>query len=151
MALAINTEIGNKYGIAINEGNLGSIYGEKYNYPKAMEYTIKAMTIQRAIGDKEGVARGLSNIGEIYIKLKKLQLAKSYLDSSVSLSRNIGANDQLENNYNSLSYLDSLTGNYLAAYTDYKKYIAYRDSMVNDENTKKTVQTEMNYECKASA
>jgi len=148
MALALNTEIGNKYGIAINEGNLGSIYAEQNNYPKAMEYTVKALTIQRAIGDKEGIARDLSNIGELYIKFNKYPLAKSYLDSSIALCTLIGAIDQLENSYNSLSYLDSLTGNYKMAYADYKKHIVYRDSLLNDANTKKTVQTEMNYEFK---
>ena len=48
--------------------------------------------------------------------------------------------------YNNLSALDSATGNYKSALNNYKYYILYRDSLINEENTKKTVQQTMQYE-----
>src|SRR6185437_6185447 len=39
-----------------------------------------------------------------------------------------------------------ITANYKAAYQHYKLYIAYRDSLNNEETKKKTLQTSMQYE-----
>ena len=36
--------------------------------------------------------------------------------------------------------------NYKQAYEHYKSYVLYRDSLINEENTKKTVQAEMQYD-----
>ncbi len=48
--------------------------------------------------------------------------------------------------YLGLSQLDSITGNHKQAYRNYKKYIVYRDSLVNEEASKKSLQAKMLYE-----
>ena len=45
-----------------------------------------------------------------------------------------------------LQLLDSAQGNYKQALEHYKLYITYRDSLFNAENTKKIVQSQMQYE-----
>jgi len=42
--------------------------------------------------------------------------------------------------------LDSAKGDFKQAMVDYKMYIVYKDSLVNKENAKKTVQIQMQYE-----
>ena len=42
--------------------------------------------------------------------------------------------------------LDSATGDWRNAFDHYKLFVSTRDSMYNEENTKKTVQTQMQYE-----
>ena len=48
--------------------------------------------------------------------------------------------------YYYFSVFDSATGNYKSALSNYKLYILYRDSLINEENTKKTIQQSMQYD-----
>jgi hypothetical protein len=49
------------------------------------------------------------------------------------------------NGYRDFSRLDSAMGNYPGAYSKFKMYIVYRDSLVNEGNTKKITQSQMQY------
>ncbi|HXB12070.1 MAG TPA: SpoIIE family protein phosphatase, partial [Bacteroidia bacterium] len=86
------------------------------------------------------------NIANVYLKEKKLGQSKSYYDSALTLSKSIGKKDHIELDYKGMAAFDSTIGNYKIALEDYKYYIVYRDSLINETNTKKTVQTEMNFE-----
>ncbi|MGP8214785.1 MAG: tetratricopeptide repeat protein [Bacteroidia bacterium] len=145
-ALAIEQEMGDNSGIARNLSNMGVIYYDEGNYSMAQEYYFKALAIEKGIGNKDGVALNLGNIGIIYTKQKRYKQAIAYLDSSLRFSEGTGDKDVIKSAYKGLAELDSATGNFKTAYDDYKKFIAYRDSLINEANTKRTVQAEMNYE-----
>ncbi len=145
-SLAIDEEIGDKIGIAANLGDIGNVYVGQNNYTKALEYDFKALALDREIGDKNGVGRNFGNIGAIYTMLNNYKLSKIYLDSGLEFSKGIGEKESVKNIYYGLSRLDTTSGDYKSGLEDYKKYIIYRDSLVNEANTKKTVQAEMNFE-----
>jgi serine phosphatase RsbU (regulator of sigma subunit)/tetratricopeptide (TPR) repeat protein len=159
-ALAIYEAIGEKDGIALNLGNIGSIYNswgilasQRNNsvsadslWKKALEYDYKALNLEKTIEDIRLISYCYSDIGSIYCREKKMPLAKAYIDSSINLAKSIGEKDAILSTTEVLYFYDSAAGNYKMALEDYKKYIACRDSLVNEANTKKTVQEEMNYE-----
>jgi hypothetical protein len=64
----------------------------------------------------------------------------------LSLAKEIGNMDDIKLSYMYFSSLDSLEGNFRSAYANYKLYVAYRDSVTNEENTKKMVEAQMQYE-----
>jgi tetratricopeptide (TPR) repeat protein len=144
-ALAFNREIENKNGIANNLDNIGIIYFNQGSYINALEYYNKAVIIFRELGDKNGIAAYLGNIGDVYTKQQKYKQAKIFLDSALTLSKNIGEKEEIKNTYRSIATLDSATGNYKVAFENYKSYITYRDSLINETSAKITTQTEMNY------
>ena len=157
-SLKIREEIGDKTGIAIAYNNIGLIYSEQGNWPDAFKNHFAALKIREELGDKKGIANCYINLGEINTKLKNYTEAKNYLDYGLSLSKEIGAKDAIKDSYKNLAVLDSATaaspltplqkrGEYWKdAYLHHKLFILYRDSLVNEENTKKTVQTKMQYE-----
>jgi tetratricopeptide (TPR) repeat protein/serine phosphatase RsbU (regulator of sigma subunit) len=145
-ALSMDKELGDKEGIAVNLGNMSSIYQIQRNYSKVVECSSMALKIDEEIGNKSGIAINLCNMGNINIKQKNYKQARIYLDSSLSLSKNIGSKENIKESYDKLSDLDSTTGDYKSAIEDVKMYIIYRDSLVNEANTKKSVQAEMNFE-----
>ncbi len=145
-ALSMDKELGDKEGIAINLCNMSNIYEIQKNYPKVVESSSMALKIDEEIGNKLGVAMNLGNLGNIYIRQKNYKIAKEYLDSALSISKSIGAKENIRAVYNKLVDFDSATGNYKAGLQDAKMYIVYRDSLVNEANTKKSVQAEMNFE-----
>ncbi|MEP7169928.1 MAG: tetratricopeptide repeat protein [Bacteroidota bacterium] len=145
-ALKLKEEMGDKYGIAICYNNIGGLYEKQSNYPDALKNHFAALKIKEEIGDKEGITGSYINLGVVNIKLKKYTEAKQYLDDGLSLSKEIGSKDDIKESYSQLADLDSATANWKEAYLHHKLYILYRDSLVNEENTKKTVQTQMQYE-----
>ena len=145
-ALSIMQDLGDMDGIATNLGNIGDIYSNLGEYKKALEYDFKAMNITRKLGEQGLLAVNLIDVGNLYRYEKEYSLAKVYYDSAMVLAKKIGETDQIRDAYGSMADLDSATGNYKAEAENYKKYIIYRDSLQNEANTKKLVQTQMNYE-----
>jgi serine phosphatase RsbU (regulator of sigma subunit) len=145
-ALTMDKELGDKEGIAINLCNMGNIYEIQHNYAKVIECSSMALKIDEEIGNKLGIAMNLGNLGDINVKQKNYKVARVYLDSALSISKNIGAKENIKAVYDKLSNLDSAIGNYKSSLNDVKMYIIYRDSLVNEANTKKSVQAEMNFE-----
>jgi len=145
-ALSMTIALGDKDGVSSNYQSIASIYARHKNYPKALEYDFKALAIAREIGDKNNMSLDLANIGDIYTAQKSYTLAREYLDSSFTIAKNIGEKEDIKGIYFLFSVLDSCTGNYKATYDDYKAYIIYRDSLINDANSKKTMQSQMNFE-----
>src|SRR6185312_13719873 len=77
---------------------------------------------------------------------KKYNEAMAYTDKAMVLANELGSKLILKSCYEGKALLDTALGNYASAYTNYKKYIVYRDSLVNEDNTKKIVSEQMKYE-----
>ncbi|HXP50282.1 MAG TPA: SpoIIE family protein phosphatase, partial [Bacteroidia bacterium] len=146
IALELYRKTNNKDGVAINLGNLGIIYEDENNLAKALGCNFKALALYKEIGDNSGIAYTLIDIGSIYTKKKNYNAAQKYLDSALDASRKIGSKLYIQLTYGYRSTLDSAVGNDKASLEDFKNYIIYRDSLVNEANTKKTVQSQMNYD-----
>jgi tetratricopeptide (TPR) repeat protein len=145
-ALKMDEELGDKSGQSGITGNIGNIYAGQGNYPKALEYDFKALKMSEELGDKYSIASFTGNIARDYTKQKNYKQAKIEFDSTLILSKKIGAKDIIRDDYSGLAMLDSATSNYKAEIDDYRLYILYRDSLINEANTKKSVQAEMNFE-----
>ncbi len=145
-ALEIRKEMGDDHEIAISYGNIGLINHEQGNYTEALNYYLKGLKIQNEIGDKDGIASSYEYIGSIYIKLKDYNKAREYFNDALDLNKEVGNVSGISESYSGLSALDSLTGNYKSSLANYQQYITYRDSLINEDNTKKLVQQQMQYD-----
>jgi tetratricopeptide (TPR) repeat protein len=121
-ALKMEEELGRKNGIAAEFSNIGNVYAKLSHYPKALEYFFKALKTDEELGNKSKIAINLGNIGTLYIQTGKFKEAEEYLKRSLAISDSIGALDRIKDAELSLSQLNS------------------------EENQKKQVRTEMNYE-----
>ena len=146
VALKLSEELGDKYGEIPTLNSIGIVYAEQGNYAEALKNFFAYLRIAEEIGDKGGMANCFNNIGLDYIKLKKYSDASRYLNKGFSLAKEIGSLIFIRNSYWILSQLDSAQANFKQAFENYKMYITYRDNLVNEENTKKTVQIQMQYE-----
>ncbi len=156
-SLSISEIIDEKQGIEIALGNIGGLYMDIYQYDKALAYLQKSLVISQKMGNKEAVSVKLYNISSLIaekadslssVSQKKAEYKKAlfYLQRSSALSNEINDRRGSMLCYQSFSKLYSALDNDLEALVNYKKYIALRDSLFNEENTKKTVQLEMTYE-----
>jgi tetratricopeptide (TPR) repeat protein len=144
--LKISEETGDKKVIATSLYNIGIIYKNQGNYPEALKNYLASLKISEQLGDKKGIAYYLNNIGNVYTRTGKAEQGKKYILQSLELSSEIGTLEIMMNNYLFLSQADSALGKHQSALENYKQYIIYSDSMLNEENTKSTIQQQMQYE-----
>jgi two-component system NtrC family sensor kinase len=145
-ALKIEEEIGDAQGIALSYENIGLIYMHQNDYNKALKYLLAYLKSSEEIEDKSSIADAYINIGNVYTKQKKNNDAALYLNKGLLFAKEVGSLDYIKAAYNGLAKLDSVQGNFKQALVHYELYISYRDSLFNEENTKKLVQSQMQYE-----
>jgi tetratricopeptide (TPR) repeat protein len=145
-SLKIAEEIGYKRGIGDSYFHIGLLYFQQKRYDKALENYFVSLKIQVGVNDKQAVAFTYCSIGQVYVFNGKIKEGNTWLEKSLTLSNEIGSKESAKMAYAALSHADSIIGNYKGALDNYKLYIALRDSLVNEDNTKKIVQQEMQYE-----
>ncbi len=146
-ALKISEEIGDKNSIALCHNNIGEIYRAQGNYPEAKKNYLASLKIKEEIGDKVGIRRSYVNLGDINLTLGKFSEAKKYLDDALSLAKEIGSKEGFTICYASLAELDSAVGNYKQAFEYHKLSSLYKDSMLNETNSRQL--NEMNSQYKS--
>jgi tetratricopeptide (TPR) repeat protein len=146
MALAIKQRSNDKYSIANSYNNMGSAYVNLNRIPEALDYLHKSLRLREEISDQYGLAACHINIGNIYTKLKDPAKAGQHLKKALQLSLRTRSLDGLRGSYEGLSQMDALKKDYRSALRHYQLYIIYRDSLLNEENTRKSVQAQMQYD-----
>jgi len=144
--LKIREAIQDKAGMAISHLNIGIVYMMQQNYVEALKNMFAALKIQEELGDKSGIASSYSLIGDCNTKMKKYLEAEESLKKGLILAKEIKNIEVISGIYESLAKLDSAQGNSNKALANYKLYITYRDSLLNNENIKKTVSMQMNHD-----
>ncbi|MES2762762.1 MAG: tetratricopeptide repeat protein [Bacteroidota bacterium] len=169
-ALRIQLEIQDKQGIANSYNNIGIIYDIQGNiakkedkkdsalsrYGRSLNLFFDALKLREEINDVEGITTSLAHIGGLYNNLagfypgkeaaKRYQLAEDYCFKALKLAKE---NEDLNNIKEASMHLSNIydnTGKFTDALKYYRNFISARDSLLNEENTQKTVRLEMTYE-----
>lgn len=145
-SLALHKEVNNKRGMSNNIGNMGNIYEAEKNYAKALECYEQSIDIAKANGLYSNIGIYIGAKGQVFTKLGRYKEAHKCLDSSLAILKQVGAKSDIGDEYAYLATLDSAEGNYKGEIENYKKYIAYRDSLTNEATTK--AQMNLEYEQK---
>ncbi|MBL7701771.1 MAG: sensor histidine kinase [Ferruginibacter sp.] len=139
--------IGNIYKkqgeVALSSGNKDSA---RFFFEKSLlSYSISLKGYTDAT-DKSGLPEAYTNIGKVYLLLKNATQASHYINTGLKLSVRDNNMENLKESYYCLSQLDSMQANFKSAYQNYKMYIVYRDSLVNEEGIRKSENYKLQYE-----
>jgi signal transduction histidine kinase len=157
-AIEIKEEIGDVASIGRSYLNVGDIYflfahdktlsAHKRDSLLAEARTNfeKALVALERIGDKQTMAGTYNNLGLLFVAKKNPKLAREFTLKGLALATEVGSPDDIKSSYNGLAVVDSMTGDYKSSLAHYKKFIEYRDKLVNKENTQKTLQARMDFE-----
>ena len=145
-SLKIRKEINDINGIAGSHSNIGLVYSMQGNYKKALDNSFAALEIIERANDKLLEVNAYVNIGELYLKINQLDKAEQYLSKALIIAEKTGSHNAIGMTYDFLSQLNIARSNYKKALEYYKTYISYRDSISNEETTKKIFKTEMKYQ-----
>ena len=145
-ALKIYEERKDMLGAAQEFSNMGGIYEMLGNYPKAIENQTAALKMAQKIGDINDFAGPLIQLGSLYTELHKTKEAHYYLDSALRIGLRLNSKGDIGLYYGKLTLLDSVEGNYKAAFQHYRLFIVYRDSIDNEETKTESLKIQMQYE-----
>jgi tetratricopeptide (TPR) repeat protein/anti-sigma regulatory factor (Ser/Thr protein kinase) len=145
-SLAINETLGNKRGIANGLNSMGIIHGRVSHYSQALEYLQQSLRLYEQLGDKYGMSVASMEIGGVYRKapdgfLIERGIAPStryarvlvFQKRALQLATEIGAIDKQAFAWEELSNTYAGKRDFPRALEAFKKCVALRDSIMNDE------------------
>ncbi|HEY5772268.1 MAG TPA: tetratricopeptide repeat protein, partial [Chitinophagaceae bacterium] len=144
--LKLSQEIGDKVGIGFDYNNIGVTFINLKKYDEALENLFTGLKIRKEIGEKRSIINSYMNLGNVYYEMKIYSEARQFLNEGLSISVGAGLKDRTREIYRGLQKVDSAGGSWPEAYNNYKLFVTYRDSLVNEENAKKAVRLQMQYD-----
>lgn len=147
-ALTLTQQLNDTSDLAESYANIGACLIEQEQYTEALKYLFIADTLYKVINEQENMLIVYFNIGHVYLEMKRPKDALQWLQKGLNLAKEIGDadNPNLADFYKDLAQTNEMTGNYKAAYENYRLYKICNDSLFNEENTMKATQAEMQYE-----
>jgi tetratricopeptide (TPR) repeat protein/two-component sensor histidine kinase len=146
ISLKIFEEIGDLNNLARAYHNVGSVYDEQDNFTEAFRNYFTGLQICEKNNFPFQISASYSNIGNLLIKQRKFSEASNYLSKGLSIAKGLGQKEDIKYCYLNLARLDSIQGNYKQAYIYRNLYYSYRDSLINEANTEKIIQSQMQFE-----
>jgi len=165
-ALLIDKRNNDQEGIARIKGNIGLVHqrnGEAIlkrnaNIDKgrkevkiAIECYKNSLTTSETLNSEYVTTILYGNIGWSYILLNDRKNAEYYLKKSLELSTSIHSLDDIKNAHENLFVLYKKNNDFVNSLFHYEKYILFRDSILNEENTKINMRQELKYEYEKQA
>jgi signal transduction histidine kinase len=141
-------------GKTINDANVvanaydgkAEVYKARRDYPQALTNYLSAAELFKKWSNKRELARVYCSIGEYYRIVKEYALSKKYYNDAYALTSELDSKSLVADYYHGVELLDSAMQDWRGAYFNHKNYIRNRDSIFNQENIKKMVQLQLNYD-----
>ena len=138
----INFRIGEAYCL----GSMGMIYLKKGNHLQAEANLNKAIVLLEALNEYAAICEFLISMADIYQGKQDNEAAKNYARKSLELAKKYGLKKEISDANLKLSELYEKTGDPQKAFTYYKDYITYRDSVSNLESVQKVADLRTDFE-----
>ncbi|PCI98694.1 MAG: hypothetical protein COB15_05585 [Flavobacteriales bacterium] len=113
-----------KIGLAVAINEIGFIYINQGDLPKALDYFHKSLAIHKEMGDKKGIAGNYNNIGFIYNRQGDISKALDYYHKSIAVREEIGDKEGTTEAYNNIGLISQLQGDIPKALDYFHKSLA---------------------------
>ena len=145
-SLTISQKIGNRDYELATLNNIANLYSDRGLSDSALIYYHKAMDIAVGTGDKYGLSLINRNIAEIYLIQQNYKRAFENANMALKYSQAIGSLEEVYSNYELLSRVYKVTGDYENAYHYYVQYAVLKDSITGIETRGKVAEIQTKYE-----
>ena len=145
-SLQLVESTGAKKGKSILLNNIGLIYKKLGNYEKAMDYCKRSLELKEVMGNDQLKIYPLVSIGEIYMNTGNYSLAENYALQGLKLAQKVQKNYLIKDAYYLLYDINQSAGNYKKALDYHRSYAAIKDSILNEETSKRIAELQIKYE-----
>jgi tetratricopeptide (TPR) repeat protein len=157
-SLDIREKLGDQGGLADSYTNIGFMFSLQSNselrrmginsinrYSKALEYYYRALKIYQTLGEEKGVAIVYINIGKLENQRNNFAAGINWCKKGLHVAENIGALGQQVEACGCIyeGYKGNKDG--MSSLAFFEKYIAMRDTLLNEEQEKKMLLNEFQY------
>ncbi len=145
-ALKVKYALQDSNGIPYSLNNIAGIYAMQGLFDKALEYAAESDTYRKKEKGEYGRSLNLMLYGEIYVAMGKSDSAVAYFKRCLKKCHTLNFTDLARYAYLKLTQVYEQTGDYRKALTNQKKYIAFKDSLLNISTNAKIAELEIAYE-----
>lgn len=145
-ALALYKKENNNEGISTCLGNMGIIYVEAGDLTEAYNSFKQSYDISQNMGDKEGMCISLLNMANFYGRTKNYNMATATLNKCLVLAQEIKSKPRITDAYYLLADVSAVAGNFTDAYNYHLLFTQYKDSILNENNSKQIAQLQAVFE-----
>ncbi|MCF6240698.1 MAG: tetratricopeptide repeat protein [Bacteroidales bacterium] len=145
-ALPVFEEIGDIRYVAGIDEILGLIYQNKKDLKKALKFLTHSLELREQMGNSFGIANSYKNLGSYYEGVKEDATALEFYLKGLEIAQQIDAKDIKKELYQRLAQIYKKQKKYNLAYKYLASYVILKDSLQNEDNTKKMTQLAMQYE-----
>jgi tetratricopeptide (TPR) repeat protein len=146
LSLAIKKELGDKKGLAESYSNIAAVYSAQHLYDQAIDNYFIAEKNYIELNDIQGLSFCYNYMGSVYGEKKDYAKSIEYLNKGLKIAEEIGLKDMMRESYKSLATVYSLKNDYKLAYQYHQKYTDIKDTLFNQESTKKFAEMNASYE-----
>lgn len=139
-ALKLSEEMEYPQSIALCLTNIGELYINQKKYTEAEDYINKALVIWVNNLDQSSIAMCKTYLGIVYLHTGRVQKSIEYLTKGYTISAEIGSKMGALKASENLATAYERTNDTKNAYLFLRRHLAYKDSLFNEESTKKTQQ-----------
>jgi len=132
----LSKKIGFKKGIAIAYNNMAINYEGREDYDKSIEYYLLALPLKIEMGDKSSIAITQLGLGDVYSAKGDQKTAIEYFTKGLKNAQKTSYILYIQQAYSGLSRSYGRAAKYKEAYEYQTLFVALKDSLLNEENTK---------------
>ena len=133
-------------GVAYSLGNIGLVYAKQGHFISAEKNIQLAVNSLDEMEDYYGISIYLTYMADIYEQKHEINSALKYASKSMQLAIRYGLKEQIRDASLKLSQLFEMQRNIDSAYYYHKQYVAFRDSINNEETIQKIADIRTEYE-----
>jgi serine phosphatase RsbU (regulator of sigma subunit)/Tfp pilus assembly protein PilF len=131
---------------AITIYNLANLYYQSGNIGEAEKLYTEALELSRKLNNTEGISTCLMVLAEITFSRNQHDKALKMFEEAYSIAAEIDRKELMVGAAAKLSDAYAVTGNYKKAYEYHKIWMSIKDSIFNQENTRKLMAAGFKYE-----
>lgn len=123
-----------KLGISLCYNHFGRLSEQSGNWDEALKYYKNSYDLMYGDKDKWHWLESCLSIANVYLAIGQPVNANRYLNESLQTATEINSWEHLAEVYHLKAVYEEKTGNYRASLENFKKYLAYTDSVGNEKN-----------------
>lgn len=146
LGMARALQISNSTMIASGYDGIGDLMQDRGDDAGAIENYLLAAQHYETVNNRPTLAGHYTKIAKTYIRLGRFPLARQYFERSRVMTEELNSPLERSKYLEGLVLLDSVQGDWRNAFRHYRLFIASRDTVYGEENTRQVAQARMQFD-----
>ncbi len=135
-----------KTGIAYSKGNIAMNYLTQGDFSKAEKYLKESIALKHELGDRYGTLGNGIDLSQLYILWEKPKMAIPILEKALDLAITVESKNRESDIYKRFASVYDELNNPVKSHFYMKKYVALKDSLLNEKTLEEMGQSQKRYE-----